>query len=167
MMFSMFPVRIYAFRQHFGLWFSNKGFPMWDKYLFGNLIHSYTTDTGNCSGKILVYNVRVNTDCFKYLGRPVTSESTYSHFRHYLQDSFVDCIDIILLCLLIIELYSFVFNEFVNHGKAHIWIDNTCPVTKKQSEMHHFAWFRRFHNNVNLHPLAGFNKVVMHSRHGH
>ena len=141
MMFPVFAVRIYTFGKYLRLWILDKCFSVWYKNFLRNLIHSDTTDTRSCTGKIFINYVMVYPDSFKDLGRSVTSEGTDSHFRHNFQNSLVDCINIILFSLLIIELYRFVFDQLVNNCKTEIWIYYACSITEKQCKMHYLPGF--------------------------
>ena len=162
MMLPIFTVGKHAFGKHFGMLCSGKSFAMRNQHFFDNLTHSNAANPGDCSFKILVNYIRLDTDSFKNLRGAITTESAYPHFRHYFEDSFVNGIDIIIPCFFVIELNGFFLHQLVDNCKSHVRIYNTCPITKQKREMHYFAWLGRLNHYIDLHPFSFFNQVMMH-----
>ena len=68
---------------------------------------------------------------------------------------------------MIVKLYCLILHELIDDCKAHVRVDDTCPVSEKKCKVHYLTGFCAFDNNVYLHPLPLADKIMMNCRDCH
>ena len=141
-----------------------KCFSMWYQCFQGQILHPYPSYPADGSLEVFFNHIITESHRLKYLCRPVRTECGNPHFGKDLQQSFINCLDVIFFRSLIINLDYFVLYQFLNNGKSHIWINHRGTIAEKQGKMMNFPCFSGFKDDINLHPFALVDQVMMHGR---
>ena len=129
-----------------------------------DFLKSHTSNGGYFSSEIGFQQVLAESDAFKDLGSPITSDGGNTHLRHDFEESLLHRLDIVGFGRWVILLNLMLSHQVVEHSKGEIRAKRRRAVTQEQCRVHGLPDFTRFHNQRSLHPLSHLNEIMMDGR---
>ena len=86
-----------------------------------NLVETDTTDGAYLSAEVGLQQTLAQADALEYLRTTIGTDGRDTHLRHDLKQTFLHCLDIVLLCSLVVFLYLVLLHQVVEDGESHIW----------------------------------------------
>src|SRR5210317_1630236 len=118
---------------------------------------------GGCGSiEVLIHKTTGKSDRIKYLGAAIRLVSRNTHFRHYLKQAFIDCLDIAVMRLLDAQVSIQPGQYLRNTIKREVGIDGLRTVSCEQTKVMNLAGFTCLNNNANVRAQTLANQVMMH-----
>ncbi len=115
------------------------------------------------AGEILFDKFTGQANRVKNLRPAIALIGRNAHFRHDLQNTLADRLDIILLDLLGGQRQFAAHANFFQRFKREIGVHRFRTKSGEHAEMMHFARFARFNHQTGLHPQTLPDQMMMHS----
>ena len=143
-----------------------KGIYMPAQGLRSDLLQTNALDRGRGAAEPGVDKLAAEANGIKDLCAAIGLVGRDTHFRHHLEQSFANCLDVAFLHFVRTQLLGQLSADRFQGFEGQVGIDGLRPVTGQGGKMMHFACGTGFHHQTRVGTQTGAHQMVVHGRSG-